>query len=403
MQRRTAGLSAFYDLILGAVFVMVATGVAFSQTEQTPPVFPALTLAAECGPRAFTTEHRGVFNGKVVDYRVTVAETIVKSPAGMPAASMFSFAYTASGIKDPSSRPVIFIFNGGPGAASDALHFGAFGPKRMATLTSAALADLKTPLEENPYTVLDTADLVFIDPPDTGFSHVLPGSPTGIFHSIDGDSYAVGQLILRWLSDNGRLNSPKYIAGESYGTLRAVALARDLARATPKVELDGLIMISQAITYNGPASLAAFRRSSDPLTAIARLPDVAALAWYHGKIDNKKQTVKEAVEKARVFARTEYAEALLLGNRLDAAGRQRISTRLAALTGLSAEYYLSHNLRVQDVRKSLLRDQGKFLAQFDGRETEPATQNIPDEKRDWTAAFAGLTENMNAYAANNLG
>src|SRR5262249_45089401 len=149
----------------------------------------------------------------------------------------------------------IFIYNGGPGCASSFLHFGAFGPKRMASVSDEAIANPSTAVVDNPHTVLDVADLVFIDPPDTGFSRRLDATPPRLFLSIDGDSFAVGQMILHWLSSNGRLDSPVYLAGESYGTLRNVALARDLAKATPKIHLQGIVMISQAITYNGPASI----------------------------------------------------------------------------------------------------------------------------------------------------
>src|SRR5690606_18375394 len=124
-------------------------------------------------------------------------------------------------------RPVMFVFNGGPGGASSMLHFGAFGARRIERFDSAAMADPDVPLVDNPDTLLDVADLVFIDPPETGYSRVLPGVPETAFRSIDGDSYAVGQVILQWLSHHGRLQSPVYIAGESYGTLRGVALARD--------------------------------------------------------------------------------------------------------------------------------------------------------------------------------
>jgi carboxypeptidase C (cathepsin A) len=363
--------------------------------------WPAPALTAEAGPRKFVTRHKGIFNGRKLAYRASVVETIVKNPAGIPAASMFTFAYTAEHVQDPQSRPVIFVFNGGPGGASNSLHFGAFGPKRMASFTGAAQADPKTPLIDNPYTVLDVADLVFIDPPDTGFSRMLAGVPPGLFHSVDGDSYVIAELIAAWLKDNDRLGSPKFLAGESYGTLRAVALARDLAAAKPGIALDGLVLISQAITYSGTYGNA-WRRGANPVAAINRIPDMAALAWYYGKIDNKGQTLKEAVEKARVFARTEYAPALLAGNRLDPDGRQHIAQRLAELTSIPAPYYLSHNLRVDDYRKELLRDEGKVLTQFDGRETEPAASSVPDEQRDWNAAFLGLTENMNTYASKVL-
>jgi carboxypeptidase C (cathepsin A) len=343
-----------------------------------------------------------MFNSRKVAYRATVGETIVNNAEGKPAASVFTIAYTANESTDASTRPVIFVFNGGPGAASNFLHFGAFGPKRMASFTSLALSDPKIPLVDNPYTVLDVADLVFIDPPETGFSRILPGAAATTFRSIDGDSSAVAQVIATWLKANGRLGSPKYIAGESYGTLRAVVLARDLHQATPKIDLDGLIMISQAIMYNGPRGFGE-RRNGNPVAAINRLPEMAAIAWYHGKIDNKNQTVWEAMDKARVFARTSYAEALLLGNRLDEPGRRRVAEQLAALTGIPALYYLAHKLRIQDFRGQLLRDEGKALGQFDGRETEPASKRVSDDKRDWQAAMAGITANMNAYAAGDLG
>jgi carboxypeptidase C (cathepsin A) len=399
MRRSSLRVAGYWLVLLASCAMACADQPAGNEPSKS--TWPAMTQSADTGPRVFVSEHRGVFNGKKVSYRATVAETIIKDPSGNAVASMFTFAYTAKGVKEPTSRPVLFVFNGGPGGASVALHFGALGPKRMEKFTGPAQADPNTRLIDNPYTVLDVADLVFIDPVDTGYSQLLPGAKAGLFHSVDGDSYAITELIVHWLSANGRLGSPKYLLGESYGSLRAVALTRDLAAATPKVDVDGIVLVSQAIRYNGPSSLSG-PHDLNPLRAITRLPDVAALAWYHGKIDNKGQTVQEAMEKARVFARTGYAEALLLGNRLDEAGRARIAARLAALTGLSTDYLLAHNLRVGDYRHELLRDRGLVLTQFDGREVEPASTSVPDEKRDWTAAMLGLTENMNRYAAADL-
>lgn len=398
LRQRTTKLAI--ALTFGLTALSSACAATLAGVQVSDSSWPALTVSAEAGARRFVSQHRGVFNGKKVSYRAVVAETIVKGPDGTPAASMFTLAYAATGADGDASRPVIFVFNGGPGGASSMLNFGALGPKRMMTLTSEAMADPKTPLIDNGYSVLDTADLVFIDPADTGFSRMLPGAKVD-FHSIDGDSYSIAQSMLHWLTINGRLDSPKYILGESYGTLRGVALSRDLAAAKPQVLIDGLVMVSQAIRYNGPDSIV--RRSSlDLVYPISRLPDAAALAWYHGKIDNKHQTVKEAMDKARAFGRTEYAEALLLGNRLDAASRERIAARLAALTGIRASHYLENNLRLGDLRRELLREEGRVLLQFDGRETEPATASVPDEDRDWTAAVAGLTATMQRYAEREL-
>lgn len=365
-----------------------------------PTTWPTLSDVATDGPRRFEASHQGVFGGQRLRYRSTIAETILMGPGGAPAGSAVTIAYQAAGVKNASSRPVIFIYNGGPGCASSFLQFGAFGPKRMASLSDAAMKDPATAVADNPHTILDVADLVFIDPPDTGFSRRLSETPPRLFMSIDGDSFAVGQIILHWLSTNRRLESPVYLVGESYGTLRNVALARDLARATPKIRLEGVVMISQAITYNGPASLPG--RRNDLLRAIMRVPDVAALAWYHGKIDNRRQSVGEAIDEAKIFARTEYASALLQGNQLSQEERARVAARLAELTGIPAQYYLAHNLRIGDVRRELLRPEGKALAQFDGRETEPLAGLVEDSDRDWDAAFLGVNRIMESYVEREL-
>ena len=369
----------------------------------TASTWPALTDVAVAGPRRFEKDHVGTFNGQKIAYRSVVAETILKDADGHPASSVFNTSFIARGRGASASRPVLFVYNGGPGGASNALMLGAFGPKRMASFTPADLANPATPLIANRYSILDVTDLVFIDPPETGYGRPLAGTDPKIFRSIDGDSFAVGQVILQWLRENGRTASPIYLAGESYGTLRSVVLARDLARATPRIELSGIVLISQAITYNGASGAGVIQRPPDPLRPITRLPDAAAMAWYHGKIDNKRQTLPEAVEKLRKFARTDYAEAILLGNRLDEAGRRRTAARLAELTGIPADYYLANNLRLADLRGELLRDRGLVLDQFDGRETEPAGTQIPDRDRDWDAVVLGLTENFMAYAAADLG
>jgi len=367
-----------------------------------PTEWPALGDQASAGPRHFETLHKGVFGGTKLKYRASVAETVLQGPDGKPAASAFTTAFTRADVKEVASRPVIFIYNGGPGGAASMLMFGAFGPKRMTSLTSTAMADPTVPVVDNPETVLELADLVFLDPPDTGFSRRLEGVPPRLFLSIDGDSFAMGQLIVHWLTANGRVSSPVYLAGESYGTLRNVALARDLGKSKVKVNLRGLIMISQAITYNGPDSIRPFR-PVDVMRALTRLPDVAANAWYHGKIDNQHQSVQEAVDKAIRFARSEYVAALLEGNKLDDARRQGIAERLAELTGIPSQYYLTHNLRIRDYRHELLRSEGKALAQFDGRETEPLAGLPEDADRDWDAAVAGVTASMERFAQKDLG
>jgi carboxypeptidase C (cathepsin A) len=330
---------------------------------------PNVATAGEPGSRRFVTDHEGVFNGVKVAYRAVLEETIVKAPDGKPAASLFNFSYTKRDLSNPEQRPVLFVFNGGPGASSNILHLGAFGPKRLAAFNGPARADSTTPLVPNQYTVLDVADVVMVDPPETGFSRLLPGVPDSTFRSVDMDSYAIAQFIARWLRDNNRLNSPMYIVGESYGSLRAVALVRELAHATPKIDAAGLILIGHAIDFGAGAA-----RLPDLIRPNGYLPGFAALAWYHGKIENRRQTVQEAIEKARVFARTEWASAVIQGNRISDAERRRVANRLQELTGVSAQFYLDHDLVVipAEFNRELLRAEGKMIAGNDGREVVDA-------------------------------
>ncbi|MDX8356504.1 S10 family serine carboxypeptidase-like protein [Sphingopyxis terrae] len=380
--------------ILAAVLAAFLPGCAGAQTTADREAvsesnWPRVTVLADLGPRQFAKEAHGTFGGRKMRYRATLSEMIVKDRNGRPASSLFitSFVETAAA---PRKRPVIFLFNGGPGAAANTLMFGAFGPQRLERFDSSAQADPATPLVPNGDSVLDVADLVFIDAPETGYGQPLPGTDPRTFRSSDGDSSAFTQIILRWLTDQRRLGDDVYVAGESYGTLRAVSLARDLAAAAPRVDISGIIMISQAITYNGPASLGV-RNLPNPVTAATRLQDIAALAWYHGLLDNRRISLGQAIEAARSFALHEYAPALLEGNRLAAAERIRIADGLATVTGVPARTWLDGNLHLDHPRRQMLKDRGLALAQFDGRETE-ALANIPrDEDRDWTAAVRGLS------------
>ncbi|MGC4252609.1 MAG: hypothetical protein QM605_14375 [Sphingobium sp.] len=380
-------------------------GAQLAAMEQAPSAstWPTIADTAKAGPHRFERAHEGTFNGRLIRYRSVLEETILSDPKGTPASSMYSTSFIVRGGLASARRPVIFVFNGGPGGASNMLMFGAFGPKRIADMSTAGMANPSVAIIDNAYAPLDVADIVIVDAPETGFGRPLDGTDPKIFRSIDGDSYAVGQFILHWLSSNGRQGSPVYLAGESYGGHRAVALARDLRVATPKVEVAGLILISQALGYNGPTATGTIPRLPDALRGIGRIQDAAGIAWYHGKIDNRSQTLPQAIERAGKFARTEYANALLLGNRLDDATRRRVATRLAELTGIPAEIYLANGLRLPNVRTEMFRAEGRNLDQFDGRETEPAATAKPDRDRDWDAVTAGLTSAMERYAASDLG
>jgi carboxypeptidase C (cathepsin A) len=381
--------------------VALMTGASFAALCETPPpaeaaalsksTWPPVTHMADVGPRHYSVSRRGNFGGERVLYDAELMELLVKDRSGNPAASMFVTSFIAK--EKPSAsehRPVMFLFNGGPGGASNTLMFGAVGPERMQRFDWAALADPDIALVGNAETILDTADLAFIDAPETGFGRPLPESDPTTFRSVDGDSFAFTQVILRWLTDHGRLSSPLYLAGESYGSIRAVLVTRDLSAATPKVAVTGIVLVSQALTYNGPESFA-IKHLPDPLRAINRLPDIAALAWFHGLIDNRGQTLEEAVRAAQKFSLSDYAPALIAGSRLPEDDRTRVATRLATLTGLPAEVWIADDLRLDNVRRQLLATRNLALAQFDGRDTETLAGVPNDEDRDFQAAERGLT------------
>ena len=242
-----------------------------------------MTMIARNGPRTFTTWHRATFNDHSLSYRAILAETIIENPAGTPAVSVFTTSYVAEDASDPAQRPVLFIFNGGPGASSIFLHFGSLGPKRLSSLKAVDFGSGSNPLIDNPNSVLDAADLVFLDPADTGFGHSAPGAAEQ-FRSVDGDSESLTQVVINWLRTHHRMNSPKYLYGESYGSMRAVAMARDLARSDTNVVVNGVVLGGFAITFgqNG--------RVPSPIFVATEIPMMASVAWHYGKIDNRNQT-----------------------------------------------------------------------------------------------------------------
>lgn len=342
------------------------TSVAVQAQPETPP-----QLSAPAPLRAYTTEHSGKFNGVKLRYSATVGETILLDDSGTPAASMFSISYVRTGLKarELQQRPVLFLFNGGPGAASMWLHVGAFGPKRV-KLPQDIAADVKPPFEliDNGYTVLDVADLVFIDPPETGYSRLLKGVDPKPFRTAAGDAKAVAQFIAKWSEANARQSSPKYVLGESYGTIRAALVAEQLSKQHP---LAGVILFGQALNI-----VETVQRAGNIVGYAVNLPALSSIAAYHGRIDVAGRSHQALVDESYDFAMTDYLAALAQGKQLSQLRREAIAARLAALTGISAEYYLAHDLMIskQDFRTELLKDRGLILGMYDARYTAPVPE-----------------------------
>jgi carboxypeptidase C (cathepsin A) len=348
-----------------------------------------------------TREMAGTFGGQRIAYRATIADTILASDEGKPEAVIVTTSY----VKTPAdpSRPVFFIYNGGPGSGSVWLQIGAFGPKRVA-IPSDAKDDGAPPypLLDNPDSLLDVADLVFIDPPGTGFSHLTPGTDPKKYYGLRQDGRAVAQVIRRWINDNGRWNSPKYLGGESYGTSRTAMVVDELEGSTYNdVGLNGLILISTILDFAGREPT-----PGNELAYIVTLPNMAAAAWYHGKV--QAPSVEAIVAEARKFAIGPFASALLKGEELPADERAAVRKELARLTGLSETYLEQADLRVTDQRfyKELLRDRGQTIGRLDARYTGTDYDNAgetPDDDPSFYGIDAGYTAAINAWARETLG
>lgn len=352
-------------------------------------------------PQVKTRELSGTFGGQRMSYTATIRENVLKSDEGKQEAIIVTTSY----VKDPrdTSRPVFFIYNGGPGSGSVWLQMGAWGPKRVA-IPSDARDDGAPPypLLDNPDSLLDVADLVFIDPPGTGFSYLTEGTDPEKYYGLRQDAQAVAQVIRRWINDNGRWNSPKYLGGESYGTSRTAMVVDELEGSTYNdVGLNGLILVSTILDFAGREPT-----SGNEMAYIVTLPNMAAAAYYHGKVE--APSVEAIAEEARQFAIGPYATALLKGQDLPDAERAAVRAELSRLTGLSETYLDNADLRVTSQRfyKELLRDRGLTIGRLDARYTGRDLDNAgetPDNDPSFYGIDAGYTAAINEWTRETLG
>jgi carboxypeptidase C (cathepsin A) len=352
-------------------------------------------------PQVHSTRLSGVFGGQKVGYSATIAETVLSAEDGTQKAAIVTTSY----VKEPRdpSRPVTFLFNGGPGSGSVWLQMGAFGPKRVA-IPSDARDDGAPPypLLDNPDSLLDVTDLVFIDPPGTGFSHLIGKTEPKEFYGVTADAKAVAQVIRRWLNDNGRWASPKFLGGESYGTTRSAAVVNELESSTYNdVGLNGVILISTVLDFAAGADT-----PGNELSYITNLPSMAATALYHGKAS--APSVQQFVEEARQFAIGPYALALLKGQKLPPEERANIRAQLSRFTGLSEAFLDRADLRVTPDRfyKELLRDRGLTIGRLDSRYTGQdydSAGESPDNDPSFYGIDAGYTAAINSWARGTLG
>src|SRR5215471_2416625 len=317
-----------------------------------------------------TSRHSITIDGAELAYTVTTGRVVLRQESQTddkfdgpkPKAEVFVTAYTAV-CDDPASRPVTFAFNGGPGSSSVWLHLGLLGPRRVLMGDAGALLPPPYALADNAETLLRYSDLVFIDPVSTGYSRAVKGEKPRDFHGYGGDITSVGEVIRLWTTRNGRWMSPKYLAGESYGTTRAAGLARYLQERYG-LYLNGLMLISSVLDF-GTHEFA----GGNDVPYVMYLPTYAAVAHYHGKLGDRP--LREVLADAEDYTARDYPWVLGRGLRLTAEERADAASRLAELTGLSADYLDRVNLRPEHIRflTELLRDRRLVVGRIDGRFT----------------------------------
>ncbi|ACI53031.1 peptidase S10 serine carboxypeptidase [Gluconacetobacter diazotrophicus PA1 5] len=292
-------------------------------------------------------------------------------------ASMFYVAYFRKDAR-PESRPITFVFNGGPGSSSVWLHMGAFGPRRVVTADDTHTPASPYRLIDNPQSLLDATDLVFIDAPGTGFGRITGKDKEKQFWGVDEDAQAFTSFVTQFLAKFGRYNSPKYLFGESYGTMRSAVLINDLQNQE-NIDFNGVILLSQILSYDNSVDQPTLNPGEDEPFVLA-LPTYAATAWYHHKLPQQPADLKAFLAEVEHFASTDYLVALQQGAALPQAERARIIDRLHAYTGLPADYIRRADLRIDggEFSKTLQSDSdtttGRLDTRFSGPSLDPLSQ-----------------------------
>jgi carboxypeptidase C (cathepsin A) len=349
--------------------------------------------------RASVSHHTATTHAGPMKYTATAGTLTIRDDEGKPIASVFYTAYTADGVKDYKRRPVTFFYNGGPGSSTLWLHMGSFAPERVQTASPEYIKPAPYAFGPNPETLLDKSDLIFIDAIGTGYSRALGDKKDKDFWGVDQDADGFARAIMRYVTKNARWQSPKFIFGESYGTTRSGALAYLLQDRG--MALNGVVILSSILNYG-------IRQPGFDQIYINYLPSFAATAWYHHKLANPPADVATVVEQAKQWAAGPYASALAQGSALDPQARAQIAQQMAALTGLSPQFILDANLRVDLARfqKELLRDQRMTVGRYDSRYTgidADAAGERPEYDASDTAISGAFIATFNDYLQRDLG
>jgi len=350
-----------------------------------------------------TTEHRAMINGQTFGYTATVGMQPVWDEMGQPVASLHYTYYRRSDVDQSEQRPLLFSFNGGPGSGSVWMHVAYTGP-RVLNIDEEGYPVQPYGVSDNPYSVLDVADIVFVNPVNTGYSRTIPMTGKEVdrdrFFGVNADVAYLAAWMSTFVSRHQRWRSPKYIIGESYGGTRVMGLASAL-QEQEWMYLNGVIMVS-------PADYQA-RAADVPLASVLNFPYFTAAAWHHKQLpaELQNQDLTDILPASEEFAINTLLPAITKGGFLPEAERQAVAERMAYFTGVDTEVLLQHNLDLPTryFWKELLRDEGYTIGRLDSRYLgidRRETGDSPDYSAELTSWLHSFTPAINYYFREEL-
>ncbi|HKJ17433.1 MAG TPA: peptidase S10 [Xanthomonadales bacterium] len=323
-------------------------------------------------------------DGQNIEYTATAGWLIMENDEGEPIARFGYTAYTRDGI-DAAERPIMFAFNGGPGSSSIWLHMGILGPQRVIVNDGGFAPPPPAERVANEYSIIDVTDLVMVDPVGTGFSKPIGEGKGEDFWGVDQDIQSVGAFVKKYVTENHRWASPKYILGESYGGIRSAGLVWHMQNQH-SMNFNGVVMVSPFLNMGSGID-----GTTLDMPHVLYLSTLASTAWYHDMIPNKPADLAAFVEEVDQFAYNEYAPALMKGYTIDESEKAEIAARLAGYTGTDVDYWMKADLRVshQQFTQELMRDNEKIAGRIDSRFVGPSVNPL-GESMDYDPFFPSV-------------
>jgi carboxypeptidase C (cathepsin A) len=378
-----------------ATFVLILLVIVPGAAQQTPQQ----PKADELKETTSATKHTIQVEGQTIRYTATAGTILLRDDKDKAQASVFYVAYTRDDVTDRGRRPMFYSFNGGPGTASVWMHMGFTGPRRVVYDDEGFMLAPPFRLADNEHTILDVADIVFIDPVGTGYSRMAAGEDPHKFHGVMDDIRSVAEFIRIYTTRNSRWESPKFLIGESYGTTRAAGVVGHL-QDQHQMYFNGVILVSMTgLDYQA---------GTDVGYALS-LPHYTATAWYHKALAPELQSkpLRAVLQESEQYALGPYLDALVKGDKVTAAERDSVAAQVGRLAGLSPTYVVNSNLRIDRARfrKELLRQRGLTVGRLDSRYTgrdrdaAGATNEFDPAMEAWNGPFAAV---INTYFRDEL-